>query len=289
MYSVNISIAGFNLKIKAFDTIEKENILKAYGTFVTNKQKGIPVIIQTNNFIPPVVPFRQKFSLGDNWHISRYKKDYCVELKNIEQDKMYTTNLAVFRPDFLSGSTYVCQRPQKSRVYSFTYPIDQIFFMYILSLHKGILVHGCGLKYNGKGLLFLGPSGAGKSTVGKIFSQNRKAMVLNDDRIIIRKEEDKFFMYGTPWHGTLSDCSPEKVELKRVCFLKKSFDNNITKLPLSESISRLTALTFLPYYDRKFTSTAFSTITQLARKNIFFELSFIPDSRIIDLIAHGIL
>jgi ABC-type nitrate/sulfonate/bicarbonate transport system ATPase subunit len=57
-----------------------------------------------------------------------------------------------------------------------------------LAQSDSMIVHACGVDYEGKGILFVGESGAGKSTLTKIWNQEPGVEILSDDRIIVRKK-----------------------------------------------------------------------------------------------------
>jgi serine kinase of HPr protein (carbohydrate metabolism regulator) len=45
---------------------------------------------------------------------------------------------------------------------------------------------------DGKGIAFLGVSGAGKSALANLWKSHPEVAILSDDRVIIRKEKEKF-------------------------------------------------------------------------------------------------
>lgn len=288
MNLVRIRVAGFGLDIEAFDRREKYNILKVWEKFLSDDKPEVSVKVSTHDFLPDPLGHsdRRSFALGANWSLYRSRNNYCLELKNIEKNNSYITNLAVFNPDFLSFASYVNLGLSRNQASCLSYPIDQIFFIHLLSLYGGLLVHGCGFNYQGEGFLLLGSSGAGKSTLGRIFLEHRAVSILNDDKMIIRKQGNSFFLYGTPWHGSLSFYSAGWVGLKKVFFLKKAPANAITKLGVSEAAFRLAALSFMPYADKKLTLAALATTIALAQDVAFFELAFVPDKTILDFIDY---
>jgi len=60
----------------------------------------------------------------------------------------------------------------------------------------GIIVHGTGVSFQGKGYLFLAPSGGGKTTIS---IHSPAGSVLADDGIIIRKTRNLYHLYPTPF------------------------------------------------------------------------------------------
>jgi len=78
----------------------------------------------------------------------------------------------------------------------------------LLSQNRGLLVHAFGVDDGGRGLLFAGNSTHGKSATACLWKD--RAAVLNDDRI---------WMYGTPWHGDYDGVAPHGVPLEKLIFL----------------------------------------------------------------------
>ena len=66
-----------------------------------------------------------------------------------------------------------------------------------------ILVHGSCVAVDGKGYLFTAKSGTGKSTHTRLWRQElgERAVMVNDDKPLIRISENGPVIYGTPWDG----------------------------------------------------------------------------------------
>jgi hypothetical protein len=84
-------------------------------------------------------------------------------------------------------------------------PIVEICLLSRLALDGGLLLHAAGLSIQDGGYVFTGASGTGKSTIAQFFA-DRNALVLSDERLILRKIADNFVFYGTPWVGSVSSC-----------------------------------------------------------------------------------
>ena len=171
----------------------------------------------------------------------------------------------------------------------FSYPIDQLLMISLLPLMQGLLVHSCGFKYKNKGYLFIGQSGAGKSTLSQIAGRNKGVHVLNDDRIAVRKKQGRFYVYGTPWHGTAEIVSPEKAPLAGFFFLKKDAKNSLRELSVPDIVSRLFKFSFLPFWDREGIASALKICEDIAVSIPCFEFSFTPDDRAFELIRKEVI
>ena len=78
-------------------------------------------------------------------------------------------------------------------------------FTIFLPVFSAVMVHSFGLIRSGKAALFLSPDEGGKSTV---LERSDDGVALCDDRNILRKEEDSFFVHGTPW-GRVTNASQQ--------------------------------------------------------------------------------
>ncbi len=112
--------------------------------------------------------------------------------------------------------------------------------MEILKNHQGFFFHCSSLMYDNKAFLFTAPSGTGKSTHAKLWQNHfgDKVTMINDDKPIIKRENGKFYIYGTPWQGKSNIGNNIKVPVHAVCILSQGNENII------EKVNPLTALTF---------------------------------------------
>ncbi len=128
---------------------------------------------------------------------------------------------AWFDPCFERGHVVLNRScyPAGQQVFPLEYPIDELVMMHRLSRGEGVEVHALGLvDRDGSGYLFLGHSGAGKSTTARLWQAEPGVRLLSDDRIILRKQNSTFWMYGTPWHGDAGVASPARAPLSAIFF-----------------------------------------------------------------------
>jgi hypothetical protein len=173
-------------------------------------------------------------------------------------------------------------------VFPFEYPLDELAIMHRLSLGEGVEVHALGLAdYDGSGYLFLGHSGAGKSTTARLWMSEPGVKLLSDDRIIIRKKDGKFWMYGTPWHGDAGVASPRSAPLSAIFLLEQAPSNQILPLPTAQAAAELFARCFVPHYRSEglqFTLDYFEELTRTIPSSIF---RFAPTESAVEAIRHA--
>ena len=56
-----------------------------------------------------------------------------------------------------------------------------------------------------------------------------RALVLNDDRIVLRQKDGRIWRYGTPWHGDYDVVSPAGVPLEKIFFLRHDHVNQVQR------------------------------------------------------------
>jgi hypothetical protein len=156
---------------------------------------------------------------------------------------------------------------------------------YFAQRNAGIFTHAIGIReLDGKGLLFAGKSGSGKSTTARLWYKHSKAMVLNDDRIIIRKLKDKFFIYGSPWHGAFSDYLISRIEsapLEKLFFIYRAPKNTVRQIPKKEAFNLLYPTLFPTFWDKGCLENIVSFCQDLIKKTPCYKLGFVNDNRII--------
>jgi len=109
---------------------------------------------------------------------------------------------------------------------------------FFLGRSKGFLLHAGGLAKHGKGYIFAGPSGSGKSTVVGL---SNGFTVLSDDFICVKNQQDRYYAYGTPWHG---DDKNESAEIEKIFFLRQ---DEVTRFErLSRGLAALETLGNIP-------------------------------------------
>ncbi len=101
----------------------------------------------------------------------------------------------------------------------------------------GLIIHASGVKIGSRVILFCAPSGGGKSTIVEMILRlaKNKCVIINDDRIIIRKKNGCFVAYGTPWHGEYPFVSNSSGILSKIYILKKDRRTYVERLSRSEA------------------------------------------------------
>lgn len=107
--------------------------------------------------------------------------------------------------------------------------------------HDTLLFHGSAISVDGEGYLFTAKSGTGKSTHTGYWRQlfGERAVMVNDDKPLLRVMEDHVLVCGTPWNGKHFLGTNICVPLKGICILSRAEENQIRPLPVEEALPML--------------------------------------------------
>jgi hypothetical protein len=158
------------------------------------------------------------------------------------------------------------------------YPLDELLFQHHLARAGALVVHACGVRVGGGALLFCGRSGAGKTTMARLWRRHRpSAVVLSDDRAVVRWRGDRPWIYGTPWHGSGRYASPRGAPLRAIFFLRQSRRTRVRALPAGRAGAGLFARCFPPLWEAEGVGTVLQTCARLLSSIPCYEIGFRAD------------
>jgi hypothetical protein len=163
-------------------------------------------------------------------------------------------------------------------------PTMELLLMHYLAEGRGVILHGCGIVIDDRGILFLGESGAGKSTLARMWDLENGVDILSDDRVIVRKEGREFRAYGTPWHGEAAFGTPREAKLQQIFFLSHGKENFFKEMKRLDILSHLLTCSFPPLWDSQGMELVLDLFNQLATQVPCQELSFRPEKSALALV-----
>ena len=152
--------------------------------------------------------------------------------------------------------------------------IDIVIFSNWLANFGDLILHASGFAYHGEGYCFLGNSGAGKSTLVRDLSENHGVTVLGEDQVILRKMDDQFLLFGTPWHETLDMCSPLGVPLKKIYFLDRDAPQVVAPVRDFEAVVQIMQTAFYPIYRAEVLENILANLSSLTGAMSFYSLAY---------------
>jgi hypothetical protein len=268
----------------------------AYQSFFTKANKSakpetinINVRLERGN-MPNTEALPKIFDSGHSWAMYQDGAVYWIARKpSIDETPLW---VARFDRDITEvivycGKKLISEREGKRVVSNpVRYPLDQLLLMYTLAQNKGALVHAAGMNINGKGLIFPGQSGAGKSTLARQFTYQKdpEKVVFSDDRMVVRKVEETFKAYGTPWPGEEGIALNKSMPLSGIFFLHHAAHgtcNRIKKIKPQEALEKLLQVTSIPWYDRDVMPKVLQFYDDLVANVPCFELHFTPGLEVV--------
>lgn len=114
--------------------------------------------------------------------------------------------------------------------------LHKYFLPSILGLERHIIkkdsffLHSSSIVFQNHGILFTAPSGGGKSTQADLWMQYMDANIINGDRNTVGKENNKWYIYGTPFSGSSQYCINKKVKLSAIIILLKGNNNTLVRM-----------------------------------------------------------
>ena len=108
--------------------------------------------------------------------------------------------------------------------------------------------HGSVIAVDGQGFLFTAKSGTGKSTHTRLWREylGERAVMVNDDKPLLKITDSGVTAYGTPYNGKHHLGSNISVPLKAVCILTRSEKNSIVRIEKSEAYAMLMQQVYRP-------------------------------------------
>ena len=196
--------------------------------------------------------------------------------------------VANVRRDFSTGRLQPA--PQDGRddaLFPFHNPQDRTLVLGRLCHLGGAMIHGSCVLVEGRALLFVGMSGAGKTTIARLW-RSHGAMILNDERNLIRPCGGSILAGASPWHGEENQVNRATAPLAAVFCLKQSTENSLQPLTVSDSLSRLMTTAFVPVFLPDGPARTLNALGAILERVPAYELSFTPDKRALDLCRSAI-
>ncbi len=289
LYHLTFKIGGITLSINSDLPLEEKTFASKFELFHCYNSGDDEVTIYHHCGLPRIKNWGEKVYQRAPWMIYKTPSGYIYKM--FVDGNNESPLVAIFNRDhteghIYKGKNYVKAFKEGNLTSLLCFPTDQILFARLLADRGGIILHGSGLIFKEKGYLFVGHSDAGKTTLVKLFHQHAK--ILNDDRMIVRKEHGSYYLYGTPWHGELSLVAPDRVPLKAIFFLNQAKENKVKKAEGLEAFKRLYGCTIKALVTERWAKNALDICQDLSREVSCYHLYFDKTEGVISTIEKGV-
>lgn len=111
-----------------------------------------------------------------------------------------------------------------------------------------LLFHSSAVMVDNEVYLFTAPSGTGKSTHTRLWREyfGEKAVMINDDKPLLKFMEDGIYACGTPWAGKHRLSNNIMGRIKGICILERSMNNRIERIDKREAFPMILNQTYRP-------------------------------------------
>ena len=176
--------------------------------------------------------------------VHRYCQDYVYE-------KTDSTSIDIFVKIRQEELDFERSRTDEDKKYPYDYLEELAVYRQIaekMPFYDTFLFHGSAVAVDGKAYLFTAPSGTGKSTHVRLWREllGDRAVMVNDDKPLIRIKGEEVLIYGTPWNGKHRLGENICVPLIAVCVLERAETNRIEPISSNEAYPVLLQQTYRP-------------------------------------------
>lgn len=157
-----------------------------------------------------------------------------------------------------------------------------------VSLSASLLMHASLIEWGGRAVAFTAPSGTGKSTQADLWHEHLGAEIMNGDRAFVRRFDDEWRAYGSPWAGSSPYIKNVKAPLAGIVVLMQAPENRIRRLNAAEVMAYLYNNVRYPFWDEEATAASLETLDALIREIPIFLLECRPDEEAVRITRDAI-
>ena len=228
----------------------------------TAEYKGIYRIAGINIEIRSLYPGVQELCKE---YRAQGEPDICVQTS--------ASDIDIERQKSISGSIFEGREPKE---YPPAYLEELAVYRRIceqMPIYDTVLFHGSAVAVDGQAYLFTAKSGTGKSTHVSLWKKllGDRAVIINDDKPLIRISPDGAIVFGTPWDGKHRRSANTSAPLKAICFLERAEQNSIVKTDPKEALPGILRQIYRPA-DSAAMAASLRLADTLCRNTAFYRL-----------------
>lgn len=278
---MDIKVADFTIRFSSTSKIFFDDGYLPYLVEATDKPDievdcicGIP----TSIFSGCPVLFEAKTNNQRFYSVLKYGNSLGFILYN-QQNFNEIQQIGILDSSFEHWTIY-SEPLDNGQLYTMKYPMGPILLYYMAVNNNAVMMHASGVFDGKKGRIFTGFSGTGKSTMAHQWFTSG-SIVINDDRLIIRKINDKFFMYNTPMY--YAD-QPKSAPVNEIHLIHHSPENSSLLITGAKAVSKVMAYCIQNNYDKRLIKNYIDFLSGLCMNANVYETGFLPDQSIVKYI-----
>lgn len=280
MPKVQLSVGGFVFDISAQVPLQIE---EGYLPFLCEGQTpdvqircyaGAP-----ENFVKPDFQYQAQAPEGMLWEVNQGPEKTCILVYNPE-NLSQLQQIAYWSEKERSWDIYVLLA-EGDGINPLAYPLGPLIWYFLSTIEDVLMIHGSAVILDGQTRVFSGFSGVGKSTMAHLWADKRHATIINDDRLILRKEQDAWYVYNTPMFYA---AAPQKGKLHTLFFPYHAPANKLELLGGVAALSKLLAHTIHHGHNKAHVQHHMETATSLIGQIPCHKIGVVPTEAVIDYI-----
>ncbi|NWG75871.1 MAG: hypothetical protein HXY24_14930, partial [Rubrivivax sp.] len=200
----------------------------SYQFFETSLRPDLTIMLRYGD-LPDLKDWQLVFDSGNVWQLHRNEKHWAFSLFSPFFEGRYQTLIVDL--NLTHGTLFTLpSHNQNSACLTVNSLLSKFVVLLLAQRQHGLMMHACAVADHGAGRLFCGVSGAGKSTLARFWQNQPGVHVLSDDRVILTRQDGRFWIYGTPWPGEVGAVSPLGVPLEQVFILEHALQDTATPI-----------------------------------------------------------
>jgi hypothetical protein len=286
--SLHLNIADFNIELKTNSdlSIFLEN---GYENFVAKNPENIDISVEVFEGINEslLTEKKQLYTAIMNgmplWNISEWDENTYRFVVYDQEFSKKIQHVALVDKNYKLWKIYTL--PLKNEdgekgLCPLFYPMGPLIMYYLTVNSDAIMIHASGIFDGKKGRIFSGFSGVGKSTMGNIW-KNNGSLLVNDDRLIIRKIDNSYKIYNTPMFYT---DDVKNADLSCVFLPYHHPENKAEELKGVKAVVSIFAYCIQHGYDKNILNHHLNFLSEMCAKLPVYKLGFVPNNEVIDFI-----
>lgn len=269
---IDLQIGGYRISLD-----EPENHprlawpMRPFDSFLAQpgSQPDVDVKVTVASHLPALSRGPLRFDAAHGlWKLFESNTGFVIE--SLSPNTLQPRTCALVSEDYKTVSAWILPELQMGQVgwcpmHLFN-PLLEICLLSRMAREGTLLLHAAGLSSNEQGYLFTGASGAGKSTIADFFAE-RRALILSDERVIIRKVAGRFMIHGTPWVGSGNYAANKSCPLTQLYCISHGTDKHTTSTMSPRTVAQeLIRQSFLPLWDRAAMESTMEVIGNLVQQ-----------------------
>lgn len=153
-----------------------------------------------------------------------------------------------------------------------------LIYAFAGSRHDTLLIHASCVEWGGRAYPFTAPSGTGKSTHTGLWLQHIEGtQLLNDDNPILRIEDGKPYIYGSPWSGKTPCYRNLRLPLGALTGIERAEANSVQRESPTRAFATLLTACSTMKWDEPLYQRTIDTLAQTMATTPFYTLHCLPD------------